>query len=93
MASGMENVAWFFGQVLFVGTAGALLVQSTLKPLGYDVELLRMAIIEIPVAVIAVAVTAVYYIIKDARLRKKYYGAPATPAPAADTVAVNGKEA
>ena len=93
MASGMENVAWFFGQVLFVGTAGALLVQSTLKPLGYDVELLRMAIIEIPVAVIAVAVTAVYYIIKDARLRKKHYGAPATPAPAADTVAVNGKEA
>ena len=93
MASGMENIAWFFGQVLFVGTAGALLVQSTLKPLGYDVELLRMAIIEIPVAVIAVAVTAVYYIIKDARLRKKYYGAPATPALAADTVAVNGKEA
>ena len=30
MASGMENIAWFFGQVLFVGTSGALLVQSTL---------------------------------------------------------------
>ena len=74
MASGMENVAWFFGQVLFVGTSGAILVKTTLAPLGYDVDLLRLAIIEIPVALIAVGVTAVYYIVKDARLRRKYYG-------------------
>ncbi len=80
MASGMENVAWFFGQMLFVGTAGALLVQSTLKPLGYDVDLLRMALIELPVAVIAVVVTAVYYILKDRRLRAKYYGAASASA-------------
>ena len=81
MASGMENVAWFFGQVLFVGTAGALLVQTTLAPLGYDVDLLQLAIIEIPVALIAVGVTAVYYIIKDSRLRRRYYGTAATAAP------------
>ena len=62
-----------------------------MKPLGYDVELLRMAIIEIPVAVIAVAVTAVYYIIKDTRLRKKYYGAEA--AAQAATATITGKEA
>lgn len=74
MASGMENVSWFFGQVLFVGTAGALLVQSTLKPLGYDVDLLSMAVIEIPVALIAVGVTAAYYVVKDSRLRRAYYG-------------------
>lgn len=80
MASGMENVAWFFGQMLFVGTAGALLVQSTLKPLGYDVDLLRMALIELPVAIIAVVVTAVYYILKDRRLRAKYYGAASASA-------------
>lgn len=83
MASGMENVAWFFGQVLFVGTSGALLVQSTMKPLGYDVDLLQMALIEIPVAVIAVGVAAAYYIVKDRRLRAKYYGdAPAQSATA-----------
>ena len=29
MASGMENITWFFGQVLFVGGSGGLLVQST----------------------------------------------------------------
>lgn len=70
----MENVAWFFGQVLFVGTSGAILVKTTLAPLGYDVDLLQLAIIEIPVALIAVGVTAAYYIIKDARLRRKFYG-------------------
>ena len=31
MASGMENITWFFGQVLFVGGSGGLLVQSTLS--------------------------------------------------------------
>lgn len=82
MASGMENVAWFFGQVLFVGTSGAILVKTTLAPLGYDVDLLRLAIIEIPVALIAVGVTAVYYIIKDNHLRRRYCGGDTFAAPA-----------
>ena len=82
MASGMENVAWFFGQVLFVGTSGAILVKTTLAPLGYDVDLLRLAIIEIPVALIAVGVTAVYYIIKDNHLRRRYCGGDTSAAPA-----------
>lgn len=74
MASGMENIAWFFGQVLFVGTSGALLVQSTMDALGYQVELIKMALIEIPVAVVAVLITGIFYILKDQRLRKRYYG-------------------
>lgn len=73
MASGMENVAWFFGQVLFVGTSGALLVQSTMDTLGYEVDLLRMALVEVPVAIVAVGVAAAYYIVKDRSLRAKYY--------------------
>ena len=48
MASGMENIAWFFCQVLFIGGAGGLLVQSTLEPLGYKVELVDLAKVEIP---------------------------------------------
>ena len=43
MAAGMENITWFFGQMLFVGGAGALLVQNTLEPLGYHVELIGLA--------------------------------------------------
>lgn len=74
MASGMENIAWFFGQVLFVGTSGALLVQSTLSQLGYQVELLDLAKVEIPIAVIALAVGVFYYYVKDRKLTRKYYG-------------------
>ncbi len=39
MASGMENITWFFGQVLFVGGSGGLLVQSTLAGLGIKLKL------------------------------------------------------
>lgn len=74
MASGMENIAWFFCQVLFVGGGGGLLVQSTLSDLGYEVTLLDLAKVEIPVAIFCVAVAIVYYYLKDKKLRKKYYG-------------------
>ena len=73
MASGMENIAWFFCQVLFIGGAGGLLVQSTLEPLGYTVELVDLAKVEIPVGIFAAVLAIVYYILKDKSLRKKYY--------------------
>lgn len=71
MAAGMDNVAWFFGQVLFVGTSGMLLVQSTLADLGYPVELLDLMMVQIPVAITAVAVAIVYYYLKDCQLMKR----------------------
>lgn len=71
MASGMENIAWFFGQVLFVGTSGMILVQSTLVGLGYNVELVDLMKVQIPVAIIAVAVAIVYYYLKDKQLSRK----------------------
>ena len=74
MASGMENIAWFFCQLLFVGGPGALLVQSTLDSLGYKVELLNLAKVEIPVAIFAIVVAIVYYYLKDKKMVKKYYG-------------------
>ncbi len=74
MAAGMENIAWFFCQVLFVGGSGALLVQSTLKDLGYEVDLIELAKVELPVAIFAVLVAIVYFVWKDRKLSKKYYG-------------------
>ena len=73
MSAGMENISWFFCQILFIGGSGALLVQSTLATLGYDVPLIKLAAVEIPVALAGVSFGIVYYIIKDRRLRKKYY--------------------
>ena len=74
MASGMENITWFFCQVLFVGGAGGLLVQSTLASLGYEVELIDLVKVEIPVAIVAVLVAVIYFYLKDKKLRNKYYG-------------------
>lgn len=74
MDSGMENIAWFFCQVLFVGGAGGLLVQSTLEPLGYHVELIDLALVEIPIGIFALIVGIVYYFLRDKKLTKKYYG-------------------
>lgn len=74
MSSGMENIAWFFCQVLFVGGSGALLVQSTLETLGYKVELIQLAKVEIPVGIFAIVLGTVYYFLKDRKLYKKYYG-------------------
>ena len=73
MAAGMENITWFFGQVLFVGGSGGLLVQSTLAGLGIEVELAQLAAIEIPVCIIATVVAIVFYVIKDRKMIQKYY--------------------
>ena len=73
MSAGMENISWFFCQVLFVGGSGALLVQSTLATLGYDAPLIRLAAVEIPVAIAGVGFGVIYYLIKDRNSRKKYY--------------------
>lgn len=74
MASGAENIAWFFFQVLVVGGSGGLLVQSTLAGLGYNVELIDLVKVEVPVALFALLITVIYYIICDKKLIKKYYG-------------------
>ena len=73
MASAMENIAWFFCQVLFVGGSGGLLIQGTLAGLGYDVDLGELAKVAIPTAVVAIVASMIYFILKDKRLMKKYY--------------------
>lgn len=73
MAAGMENITWFFFQVLFIGGAGGFLVQGTLDGLGYKVDLVDLAKVEIPVALFALVVSVIYYIMRDKKLTKKYY--------------------
>lgn len=73
IASAMENVSWFFFQVLFIGGAGAILVQNILSSLRYEVELAELASVEVPVAVAAFISNAVITYIRDKRSDKKYY--------------------
>ena len=74
LAVAMQNFTWFFFQVLFVGGAGGILVQTTLAGLGYEVELIDLAAAEIPVALVALVVSCAFVILKDNKLMKKYYG-------------------
>ena len=73
MCSGMENIANFFCNVVFIGSPGALLVQSALKDLGYNVDLVSLAKVEIPIAIFALIIGIAYYYFKDKNLFKKYY--------------------
>ena len=79
-SAGAENVTWFFGQVLFVGGSGALLVQSTLKNLGIESDLVELAKVQIPVAIFATLVYIVYTLISDRKYMKQYYGDAAAAA-------------
>lgn len=74
MAAAMENITWFFFQVLFVGGSGGILVQTTLASLGYEVELIDLAAKEIPIALISLFVVCTYMMLKEKKQMKKYYG-------------------
>jgi len=72
--SACENVAWFFGQLLFVGSGGGILIQSTLKNAGFEASLIDIAKVQIPVAIFAAAMCCVYVIIVDKKMFAKTYG-------------------
>ena len=73
LAVAMQNFTWFFFQVLFVGGAGGILVQTTLAGLGYEVELIDLAAAEIPVALVALVVSCAFVILKDKINVFRYY--------------------
>lgn len=73
LSSAVGNVGQFFGQMLFVGGGGALLVQGTLNSLGYPVELIDIARVQIPVAVAAIVLMILYCIVIDKVHMKKFY--------------------
>lgn len=74
MSAAIENITWFFFQVLFIGGSGGILVQTTLASLGYEVELIQLATAEIPIAIVGLIVGCAVILIKDNKLQKKYYG-------------------
>jgi len=73
MGAGMENIMWFFGQVLFIGGAGGLLVQATMATIGFEVSLAELALVALPTAICALIVSCAVYFLKDRQLSKKYY--------------------
>ena len=43
-------------------------MQTTLQSLGYEVELVDLAVTELPVAIIAIVLASVLFIMKDKKL-------------------------
>lgn len=71
MAAAVENYGNFFGQNVFAGASGVILVVETLKSAGYDVTLNQVAAAAIPVALIAVVAAVVQFNLKGRKIAKE----------------------
>lgn len=68
-----ENFGNFFAQNCFMGSSGTLLIVSTLNEQGFDkVDALKIAMWSIPVAVCAVVISTIYFVLSDVKFDKKY---------------------
>jgi len=72
MGAAIENVAWFYGQVLFLAGAGLLLVKGTLDPLGYEVDPITAVKSEIPVLIFGLIAAGIYFTLINNKMMKKY---------------------
>jgi hypothetical protein len=74
LCAGVENFGNFFGQNCFLGASGTLLIVSTLTEQGIDVDVLGVAMWSIPIAIAAVIIGTVYFLLYDKKLAKSMGG-------------------
>lgn len=72
LSAASENYGNFYGQNLFSGSSGVLLIASTLTGFGYAVSELEIAKASIIMAVIAFLISAVQNYLFDKKLNRKY---------------------
>lgn len=72
LSAASENYGNFYGQNLFSGSSGVLLIASTLTGFGYAVSELDIAKASIIMAVIAFLISAIQNYLFDKKLSKKY---------------------
>jgi uncharacterized membrane protein len=70
MSASSENYGNFYGQLMFMASAGLLLIQGTMKTAGYNVELTTMALYAIPTAVAVAIVAFIRYTLFDREIEK-----------------------
>ncbi|MEG2505153.1 MAG: DUF969 family protein, partial [Carnobacterium sp.] len=71
-AAATENFGNFFAQNTFIAAAGVLLIQTTFDSLGYEVSNVSIALASVPVALIMLVMVAIYNMIFDKKMAKKY---------------------
>lgn len=74
LAAAAENYGNFFGQNLFVASAGVLLIVGTLKESGTAVEPLKIALASVPVAIITFVYSAIQYWYLDQKINRAHTG-------------------
>ncbi len=67
-----DNYANFFGQNLFLGASGVLLIVGTLSESGYNIDPLHVAIASIPVGVLVFVLALIQNLLLNKKLDKKY---------------------
>lgn len=71
-SSAMENYGNFFGQNLFVGAAGVLLMVGTFQSLNIKVSAVSLALASAPIAIITLIIVVIKNILLDRYLERKY---------------------
>lgn len=72
LSAASENYGNFYGQNLFAGSSGVLLIASTLTQFGYDVTGLAIAKASIIMAVIAFVIAAIQFRLYDKKLNARH---------------------
>ena len=72
LSAASENYGNFFGQNLFAGSSGVLLIASTLSEQGFKVSELEIAKASIIMAIVAFLVSALQNYLFDKKLNRKY---------------------
>lgn len=72
LAAASENYGNFYGQNLFAGSSGVLLIASTLTQFGYNVSELAIAKASIIMAIIAFVIYGIQNYLFDKKLARKY---------------------
>ena len=72
LSAASENYGNFYGQNLFAGSSGVLLIVGTLEGQGYDVDAVAVAGAGVIVAVLAFIVVGVQNYLFDKKIERKY---------------------
>lgn len=70
LAAAVENYGNFFGQNIFVGASGVILIQATLAESGFETTLTDIAMWSIPVGVIAAIMAVIQVRMYDKKIKK-----------------------
>lgn len=71
LANSMENFGNFYGQNIFIGSSGVLLIMGTLKEAGVIVDVYDIAKASIPMAIITIILASIRNLMFDKKIRAK----------------------